>query len=441
MPLGACGGRGSCATPTLPRLPRAVLSPSRHGWRLKARVAAVPWRIGGRYRFECSDEISTPGVHPLKIVTVGLVAGAVLLSGCSRESEQQQSSTQNRTPLGEQASKQTEEKAWADALAAGSVAAFNAYLQNYGAGAHAAEARARLATLEAQARREADEKAWADASRSGTAAAFNAYLRDFASGAHVAQARARVAALEEQARKDADEKAWEEATHAGTKAQYEAYLRSFGDGGHAVEARDHLAALEAQARKDADDKAWAEAVRSGTTESLNSYLQSFPNGTHVAEARERVSALEVQARKEADEKAWAEALRTGGIGAFQSYLQNFATGAHAAEAKARIAKLDQQARQVPKVDIENTCRAGESVLSGLSSADSSRTNYDACMDSEQGARNQIIKDWTTFSAAEQTRCVQPKSYLPSYVEWLTCLEMERDVRKFKQGSPATVGRQ
>jgi hypothetical protein len=24
-------------------------------------------------------------------------------------------------------------------------------------------------------------------------------------------------------------------------------------------------------------------------------------------------------------------------------------------------------------------------------------------------------------------------YLPSYVEWLTCLEMERDVRKMRQG--------
>jgi hypothetical protein len=144
----------------------------------------------------------------LKIVMVGIVAGAVLLSGCSQKSEQEQSSTQEQAPLGEQASKPTEEKAWADALAGGSAAAFRTYLENFGAGPHAAEARARLATLDAQARREADEKAWSDASHSGTAAAFNAYLRDFENGAHVEQARARVAALEEQAGKDADEKAW-----------------------------------------------------------------------------------------------------------------------------------------------------------------------------------------------------------------------------------------
>src|SRR5262249_28337106 len=129
-------------------------------------------------------------------------------------------------------------------------------------------------------------------------------------------------------------------------------------------------------------------------------------------------------------------------GAFKDYLQNFATGSHAAEARARIAKLDQQARQVPKVAIETSCKAGEGVLSGLSSGTSARTSYDACMDSEQAAREQMIKDWETFAPADRTRCVQPKSYLPSYVEWLTCLEMERDVRKLKQTSPATtVGRQ
>jgi hypothetical protein len=78
----------------------------------------------------------------------------------------------------------------------------------------------------------------------------------------------------------------------------------------------------------------------------------------------------------------------------------------------------------------------------LSGGSTARTSYDACMDSEQAARDQIIKDWETFSAVERTRCVQAKSYLPSYVEWLTCLEMEQYVRKLKQAPPpATVGRQ
>jgi hypothetical protein len=31
--------------------------------------------------------------------------------------------------------------------------------------------------------------------------------------------------------------------------------------------------------------------------------------------------------------------------------------------------------------------------------------------------------------------MRTKVYLPSYVEWLTCLEMERDVRKMRLGEP------
>jgi hypothetical protein len=35
-------------------------------------------------------------------------------------------------------------------------------------------------------------------------------------------------------------------------------------------------------------------------------------------------------------------------------------------------------------------------------------------------------------AADKAQCMRTGVYLPSYVEWLTCLEMERDVRKMQQ---------
>jgi hypothetical protein len=56
--------------------------------------------------------------------------------------------------------------------------------------------------LDEQARKEADEKAWADAEKAGTASAFTSYVQKFASGAHVAEARKRAAALETQGRKE-----------------------------------------------------------------------------------------------------------------------------------------------------------------------------------------------------------------------------------------------
>ena len=50
----------------------------------------------------------------------------------------------------------------------------------------------------------------------------------------------------------------------------------------------------------------------------------------------------------------------------------------------------------------------------------------------QKARDQIVKDRATYAAADKVQCMRTDVYLPSYVEWLTCLEMERDVRKMQQ---------
>jgi hypothetical protein len=62
-------------------------------------------------------------------------------------------------------------------------------------------------------------------------------------------------------------------------------------------------------------------------------------------------------------------------------------------------------------------------------------DVNACLDSEQKAREQIIKDHATYSSTDKGRCMRTGVYLPSYVEWLTCLEMERDVRKMRLGQP------
>jgi hypothetical protein len=66
------------------------------------------------------------------------------------------------------------------------------------------------------------------------------------------------------------------------------------------------------------------------------------------------------------------------------------------------------------------------------------------MMSEKDAREQIVKNWSSYPAAARQRCVNTTGYMPSYVEWLTCLEMEKqvnDVRKSAASNPAaTEGR-
>src|SRR5262249_24445205 len=253
------------------------------------------------------------------------------------------------------------------------------------------------------------------------------YIQNFGGGAHVAQARQRVTEL---SRKEADEKAWADAVRIGTAAAFTSYTQNFSSGAHVAEARQRLAALDEQAREDADEKAWADAQRTGTTAAFNDYVQKFPSGAHGAEARQRIAALEEQARKEEDEKAWAEAQRSGTAAAFSNYVQKFGSGAHVAEARQRAAALDAQGRkQIPGIDIQKTCKAAAGAMVSLMGGTTTEQDINACLDAEQKARDQIVKDLATYSSAYKAQCMRTDVYLPRYVEWLTCLEMERDVRK------------
>ena len=85
---------------------------------------------------------------------------------------------------------------------------------------------------------------------------------------------------------------------------------------------------------------------------------------------------------------------------------------------------------VPTIDIQKTCKPAAVVTAGPSA----QTDINICVSSEQKARDQLVKDWAQYAAADKTRCVQagPRVYLPSYIEWLTCLEMETAVKKMRQ---------
>jgi hypothetical protein len=202
-----------------------------------------------------------------------------------------------------------------------------------------------------------------------------------------------------------------------------------------------------QQLKDAAEKAWADALQAGTTAALNAYLANHGRGTHAAEARQRLTELEEQARRDAEEKAWADASRTRTAAAMTSYLQNFGSGNHALEARQRLSLLQRQERQqdekrrarqasalgIPAIDVRKTCRLSGAVIGTVASQ---KDDNDSCIKSEQVARDDIVKQWAEFSRSERAQCMNAKVYLPSYVEWVTCLEMQRDVRRLRQQSPS-----
>ena len=85
-----------------------------------------------------------------------------------------------------------------------------------------------------------------------------------------------------------------------------------------------------------------------------------------------------------------------------------------------------------------------------------RTNFEQCVQSEQATRDELKKQWSTFTTSDKTDCVAlaKTGGESSYTELITCMEMARDVRKLhedqqkgsdtasapvQQGLPAPVG--
>jgi len=91
--------------------------------------------------------------------------------------------------------------------------------------------------------------------------------------------------------------------------------------------------------------------------------------------------------------------------------------------------LSARSDEIPTLDVGPVCRgiasqSGESLEAGL------RSTSDQCVQSEQQVREQLKKEWSTFSAADKRHCITLSKIggESSYTELLTCLEMSRDVR-------------
>jgi hypothetical protein len=88
--------------------------------------------------------------------------------------------------------------------------------------------------------------------------------------------------------------------------------------------------------------------------------------------------------------------------------------------------------QVPTINIQETCRAAAAVMVNLMGGTSSQNDVQICLETENKARQQLLKDWSSFTASDREGCIQANVYLPSYVEWVTCFEMNKSVREARQ---------
>jgi hypothetical protein len=87
------------------------------------------------------------------------------------------------------------------------------------------------------------------------------------------------------------------------------------------------------------------------------------------------------------------------------------------------------ANEVPTLKVEPSCKAA-----GAAGLMLGRT-AESCMNDEKAAREDLVKNWSTFSADDKTHCLSmvQTGGGPSYVELLSCLEMSRDAKKIAAG--------
>ncbi len=92
-----------------------------------------------------------------------------------------------------------------------------------------------------------------------------------------------------------------------------------------------------------------------------------------------------------------------------------------------------QADQVPVLDVQKSCRQAQDY--GVSDAQRTFRN---CMLDEKEAKQQLVQKWSQFKLSDRRSCI-PDAPAPSYVEMLTCLEMnQKTLLPYSEGGAAPL---
>ncbi len=94
-----------------------------------------------------------------------------------------------------------------------------------------------------------------------------------------------------------------------------------------------------------------------------------------------------------------------------------------------LSGLSARSADIPTLDVNPVCHG--IAMQGELEAGLQRTSFQQCVQSEQDVREQLKKEWSTFTTADKTHCVSlaKTGGESSYTELITCMEMARDVRK------------
>ena len=101
-----------------------------------------------------------------------------------------------------------------------------------------------------------------------------------------------------------------------------------------------------------------------------------------------------------------------------------------------LSGLSARSDDIPTLDVNPVCRG--IAMQGELEAGLQQTSFQQCVQSEQAVREEVKKEWSTFSTADRTHCVAlaKTGGESSYTELITCMEMARDVRELHKNANA-----
>jgi hypothetical protein len=90
--------------------------------------------------------------------------------------------------------------------------------------------------------------------------------------------------------------------------------------------------------------------------------------------------------------------------------------------------------KVPDLNFAPICRDGAPEIRGA------KDDSQVCMSDERAARDELAKKWSQFGSEDRARCIRlsTNDRSASYVEVLTCLEMDLAVKKLHQATGTAI---
>jgi hypothetical protein len=79
------------------------------------------------------------------------------------------------------------------------------------------------------------------------------------------------------------------------------------------------------------------------------------------------------------------------------------------------------ASTMPSTNLNSTC---QSAKTGALPGQDQQSAFESCLHDEGAARDELKQRWGSFSSDSKSVCAEPKGVTFSYVELLTCLEMQ-----------------